>query len=219
MPAPQRRHQRPQPQVARPRHQAQDRLLRLPAPRVPVGLRTFDLRPSTFDPLRCLPAQVGRPALQRAHRLLQRRLEGAVDRHHLAGRLHLRPERAVGRGELVERPAWDLHDDVVQSGLESGRRLLGDGVGDLVEPFADRDLRRDASDRIARRLRCERRRPRDPRVHLDDVVRDQRLRVSDGRAVGIERELDVAAAFDAERANDAKRRASEHLVFLVGQRL
>ncbi len=37
--------------------------------------------------------------LQRAHRLLQRRLEGAIDRHHLAGRLHLRAEAAVGERE------------------------------------------------------------------------------------------------------------------------
>ena len=80
---------------------------------------------------------------------MQGALEGAVDRHHLAGRLHLRAERAVAEGELVERPARNLDDDVVERGFERGRRLLRDGVRDLVERLADGDLRGDPRDRVS----------------------------------------------------------------------
>ena len=61
--------------------------------------------------------------LQRPHRLLHRRLEGPVDRHHLAGGLHLRAQRAVARRELVEGPARDLDHAVVQRRLERRRGL------------------------------------------------------------------------------------------------
>ena len=44
-----------------------------------------------------------RPDLQAAQRLLQRLLERPADRHRLADRLHLRRQRRVGLGELLER--------------------------------------------------------------------------------------------------------------------
>ena len=170
-------------------------------------------------PGRRLPQQTLTLHLERAQRLLHRRLEGAVDGHDLAGGLHLRSERPVGAGELIEGPTRDLHDDVVERGLECGGGPLRDRIRDLVQPFADGDLRRDARDRITRGLRRERRRSRHAWVHLDDVVRDLRVRVGRRRTLGMQRELHVAAAFDAERADDPKRRAAEHLVFLVGERL
>ena len=71
--------------------------------------------------------------LERAHRLLERLLERAADGHHLAHRLHLGGERAVGLGELLEGPARELHHAVVDGGLERGRRLARDVVADLVE--------------------------------------------------------------------------------------
>ena len=61
--------------------------------------------------------------LQRPHGLHQRGLEGAVDGHDLAGGLHLRADGAVGLVELVERPARDLDDDVVDGRLEAGHGL------------------------------------------------------------------------------------------------
>ena len=50
---------------------------------------------------------------QPAQRLLQRFLEGAADRHHLADRFHLRGQARIGRREFLEREARDLGDDVV----------------------------------------------------------------------------------------------------------
>src|SRR4030095_4837820 len=52
-----------------------------------------------------LPQETLTLDLERAERLLHRRLERAIDGHHLAGRLHLRPERAIRTWELVEGPA------------------------------------------------------------------------------------------------------------------
>src|SRR5262249_48845405 len=58
--------------------------------------------------------------LQAAQRLLERLAEGPADGHHLADRLHLGREDRVGVGELLERPAGDLGDDVVDRRLEAG---------------------------------------------------------------------------------------------------
>ena len=125
-------------------------------------------------------------------------------------RLHLRAELAVGARELLEREARHLHDDVVDRRLEAGRRLARDVVLDLVERVADGELRRDLRDREARRLRGERARARDARVHLDD----------DHLAVlRVDGELDVRAArLDADLADDGQRGVAQELVLLVGQR-
>ena len=98
--------------------------------------------------------------LEAAQRLVQRRPERPVDGHHLAGRLHLAAERAVGARELVEREARQLDDDVVEGGLERRDGRAGHDVRDLGEPAPDGDLRRDPGDRVAGRLRGERGRAR-----------------------------------------------------------
>ena len=134
--------------------------------------------------------------------LLERLLERAADRHHLADRLHLRRERRVGGRELLEGEPRDLHHHVVQHRLEGRRRRPGDVVGQLVEPVAHRDLGADAGDGEAGGLGGQGRRARDPRVHLDDEL------LARG---GVHRELDVAAAGgDADLADDrgSRRRAS-----------
>src|SRR3989304_4893603 len=89
------------------------------------------------------------PHSRGAEGLAQRRLEGAVDRHHLAGGLHLGAEGAVAQGELVERPAGDLDHAVVEGGLEGRRRAAGGAVGDLVQALAGGDLGGEAGDRVA----------------------------------------------------------------------
>ena len=106
--------------------------------------------------------------LERADALQERLLEGAADGHRLADRLHLRGQRLVGLRELLEGPARDLDDDVVDGRLERRRRDAGDVVRDLVEAIAERQLGGDLGDREAGRLRGQRRRSRDARVHLDD---------------------------------------------------
>ena len=105
--------------------------------------------------------------LARAERLEERLGERPADAHRLADRLHLRAERAVGARELLEGEARELDDDVVERRLEARRRRPGQVVRDLVERVADGELRGDLRDRIAGRLRRERRRARDARVHLD----------------------------------------------------
>ena len=170
-------------------------------------------------PGRRFPEQTLSLHFERTQGFLQRRLERPVDGHDLAGRLHLRAERAIRRGELVEGPPRDLHDDVVERGLEGSGRLLRDRVRYLVKPLADRDLGGDARDRVARRFGRERRASRDARVHLDHEVRHLCLGITGGAAIGVQGELDVAAALDPERADDAQRGRAEHLVLLVGERL
>ena len=154
-------------------------------------------------PARVLGERPGAGLLEAAERLVQGRSERPVDRHHLAGRLHLAAERPVGGRELVEREARQLDDDVVEGRLERGHGRAGDDVGDLGEPPPDGDLGGDASDRVAGRLAREGRAAADPRVDLDDRVLGRVRR---------ERELDVAAALDAERPDDRERRAPEPLV-------
>ena len=148
--------------------------------------------------------------LARAHRLQERLGERAADPHRLADRLHLRAERRVGAGELLEREARELDDDVVERRLEARRRRAGEVVRDLVERVADRELCRDLRDRVAGRLRRERRRARDARVHLDDA---------ELAGLALARELDVGAAgLDADGADHRRGRVAELLVGLVGQR-
>src|SRR5690606_6177550 len=132
--------------------------------------------------------------LQRAQRLQERLLEGPADGHDLADRAHLGAEVVRGPGELLEREARDLRDDVVDGGLEGGLRLLGDVVGQLVEVVADGEEGGDLRDRVARRLRGQGRRARDARVHLDD---------DDVAVVRVHGELEVrAAGVDADLADD-----------------
>ena len=88
-----------------------------------------------------------------APRLQERFAERAADAHRLADRLHLRAERRVGAGELLEREARELDDDVVEGRLEACGRRPGEVVGNLVERVADRELGGDLRDQAARRLR------------------------------------------------------------------
>ena len=150
--------------------------------------------------------------LQPAQRLLQRFLERAADRHHLADRFHLRRQPVVGLLEFLEREARHLGDDVVDRRLERRRRLAaGDVVLQLVERVADGELGRDLGDREAGRLRRQRRAARHARIHLDD---------DHAAVVRIDRELHVrAAGVDADLAQHRDRRVAHDLVFLVGQRL
>ena len=154
------------------------------------------------------PVEAG---LERAQRLLQRFGKGAADRHRFADRLHRRRQRRLGAGKLLEREARDFGDDVVDRRLERRRRrAAGDVVGDLVERIADRELGRDLGDRKPGRLRGERRRARDARVHFDHH------HAPVGR---IDRELHVrAAGLDPDLAQDRDRGVAHDLEFLVGQR-
>ncbi len=149
------------------------------------------------------------PEVEAAHRFHQGGAEGAADAHRFAGRFHLGAEPRIGARKLIERPARDLHDDVVERGLVGRFGDTGDGILDFVERHPERDFRRDLRDRIAGRFRGERRTPADARVDFDDVVL---------AALGVQRELDVAAAFDFQGPDDVEAGAAQHLIFGVGKR-
>ena len=103
--------------------------------------------------------QAAAPELERADAFHERFLERPADRHRLADRLHLRRQRAIRLRELLEVPARDLDDDVVDGRLEGGGREARDVVRDLVEVIAERQLRGNLRDRKAGGLRRQRRRP------------------------------------------------------------
>ena len=147
---------------------------------------------------------------QRAHGLEHGLLEAGADGHDLAGGLHLRADVLVGVDELVKRPARELEHDVVERRLGAGVGLSGHAVDDLVEVVAQRDAGGHLGDGVAGRLRGERGGAGHARVDLDDVV---------AHAVRVERVLHVAAALDAQRGDDVQRRAAQHLVLRVAQRL
>ena len=95
-------------------------------------------------------------SLQGAKSLVEGLLPRAADSHRLADGLHLRRQDGFGPGELLEREAGDLGDDVVDGGLERRRGLQGDIVGDTIERAADGELGGHLSDGEAGRLGGER---------------------------------------------------------------
>ena len=148
--------------------------------------------------------------VEHAHRLLDHFGERAADRHHLADALHLAADARRGAVELAEIPARKLAHEVVERRLEERGGAARDAVRDLGQRVAERQLRRDVGERIAGRLARERARARQARVDLDDAV---------VRARGVERELDVALADDAEVADRPDRDRAQQLVLRVVQRL
>ena len=73
------------------------------------------------------------------------------------------PSSARRAGQLLEGPARDLGDDVVDDRLETRRGHLRDVVSDLVERVADRESRRDLGNGKTGRLGRERARATDAR--------------------------------------------------------
>ena len=151
---------------------------------------------------------MSQPISRAANRFHQRLLDVHANRHHLAGRLHLRAEGALAVHELVKRPLRDFRHDVVQRGLERGAGLARHGVLHFIQRIADGNLRGALGNRAARRLRRKGGGTADARVDLDDGIVER---------IGIERELAVAAALDFQRGDDVQRGAAEHLVLLVRQ--
>ena len=153
-----------------------------------------------------------RTGFQTAQRFLQRLLESAADGHDLADRFHLRGQARLRVGELLEREARHLGDDIVDGRLE--RRRYG-AAGNLVAQFVERvatgQLGRHFGDRKTGRLGGERRGAGHARVHLDH---------GQATVVRIDGELDVrAAGIDADLAQHLQRGVTHDLVFLVRQRL
>ena len=154
-----------------------------------------------------LVVDVADARLERAHSFEQALLHRAAHRHHLARGFHLRAEFVRRVGELVEGETRHLRHHVVERRLERGGSV---GQPDLVERQPHGHLGRNAGDRIAARLRRQRRRARHTGVDLDQVVFERQR---------VERELHVTTAFDFERTDDFERTVAQHLEFAVGERL
>ncbi len=143
-----------------------------------------------------------RPALfERTKRLLQGLRERATDGHHLSHRLHASSEAIDAPGKLLERPTRDLCHHVVDRGLETREGGTRDVVGNLVERVTHGQARRDLGDRKAGRLRRQRGRARNARVHLDHET---------ATVCRVNRELDVGPTRLDSDAPDASERVVPH---------
>ena len=81
------------------------------------------------------PVEAGVLLLQRPQGLLQRLGEAAPDGHRLADALHVRGQRRVGAGELLEGEPRHLDDDVVQASARSDAgvsRVMSLGISSSV---------------------------------------------------------------------------------------
>jgi hypothetical protein len=76
--------------------------------------------------------------------------------------------------KLLQVPAWHLHHTVIEAGFEAGRCGVGDGIPQLHQGLIECELCSDVGQRVTGRLAGQRRAPGQPRVHLDDVVLQQK---------------------------------------------
>ena len=148
-----------------------------------------------------------RSALQRPDRFEQALLKGPAHAHGLSRCFHLGAQVLVGIGKFVEGKTGHLGDDIVQSRFEAGRRI---GQLYLIQGKADADPCRDCGDRIAGSFGGQGGGPGDSGVDFDQVVLERG---------GIQRELDVAAAFHPQGPDQLQGAVPEHMVFPVCQGL
>ena len=137
-------------------------------------------------------------------------MDVATNRHHFAHRLHCRGQKRFGTLKFFKGKARDFCDDIINRWFKRCGCCAGDVVCNLVEGIANRQFRRDLSNRETRRLRRKRRRTRHTRVHFDD---DQ------AAICGIYCELYVGTTCfyaDFTQARDA--RVAHNLIFFIGQR-
>ena len=164
-----------------------------------------------LDPVAPVGAPAHAPDLETAEHLLPGFREGTADRHRLAHGLHLRAQRFIRSGELLESPARRFDDNIIKCRLERCRGFTRDVVRELIQRIAHGKLGRDLGDRKACRFGRQRRGSRHARVHLDH---------NHAPVTWVDRELYVRApGFDPDRAHDARRHVAQPLVFAVGQGL
>ena len=151
--------------------------------------------------------QVVHANLQRADALEQAFFKGAADAHGFARGLHLSAETVVGIGELVEGKPGHFGDHIVQRRLE-GR--AGVGKTNFIQRHAHADLRGDPGNRVAGSFGGKCGGTGHSGIDLDEVILE---------GFGVQRELDVAAALNFQRTDQAQGGIPEHVILLVGQRL
>ena len=123
----------------------------------------------------------------------------------------MRAEGGIGAGEFLELPLGNFHHDVIDGGLKTGRRLLGNVVGNFVQRHAHREASRDFGDGKASGLGGQGGTARDAGVHLDHN------HAASGR---LDSELNIGpAGLDADFPNDGGGGIAHALIFLVGEGL
>ena len=142
--------------------------------------------------------------------LLQRLLESAADSHHLADRFHARAQLAGHAVELAQVPTRDLTNHIVQGRLKEGAGRLRHRVLQVEQAIAQAQLGGHESQRIAGRLRSQRRRAAQAGVHLDHpiILRFRIVRV-----------LHITLAHDADVADDADGQLTQLVIVRIAQGL
>ena len=148
-----------------------------------------------------------RSALQRPDRFEQALLKGPAHAHGLSRRFHLGAQILIGIGKFVEGKTGHLGDDIVQSRFEAGGRI---GQLYFIQRQANADPGRDCGNRIAGGFGGQGRGTGNSGVDFDQVILERS---------GIQRELDVAAAFHPQGPDQLQGAVPEHMVFPVRQGL
>ncbi len=133
-----------------------------------------------------------------------------TDAHNLAGCFHLRRQSTFCRNKFVERKSRNLYDTIIQSGFKACICFACNRVFDLIQRITKRDLGRDFSNRVTRCLGSQSRRTAHTRIYFNHAVFET------GRMQG---KLYVAASRNLQLIDDVKRRAAEHLIFFITERL
>ena len=134
--------------------------------------------------------------------------KAGADGHDLAGGLHGGAQLPAGACELVKGPLGNLHYHIIHAGFKAGTGLARDVVFDLVQGIAQGDLGGHLGDGVAGGLGGQGRGTGDTGVDLNNSV---------FKAVGVQSELAVAAAHDAQGRHDVQGGGAQHLIFLVGK--
>ena len=146
--------------------------------------------------------------LQRTDCLHQRTLKVVTDTHNLSGSLHLCAQGSLGCQELVKRQSRNLYHTVVQHRLKAGIGLLRNGILNLVQCVAQRNLRRHLGNRVTGGLGSQRGRTGYTRIYLDNTV---------FKGFRMQRILYVTSSGNIQLIDDVQSRASKHLILLVPQ--
>ncbi len=147
---------------------------------------------------------------QRAECLHKGTLKIITDAHDLSGGLHLCRQCPLSLDKFVKGQTRYLDDTVIQRRFKAGEGLPSDGIRNLIQRIAQGDLRGHLRDGISRRLRSKGRGAADPGIYLDHTV---------FKAIGMQGKLYVAAPRDVQFSYNVQGGGTQHLVFLICQRL
>src|SRR5690606_32912734 len=81
--------------------------------------------------------------------------EASPDCHHFSHALHLQSEYIITSFELVEVPAWNLHNHIVKCGFEISGGSTCDLILEFVECITYRELCSNLCDGIACSFGCQ----------------------------------------------------------------